>query len=212
MATIDVVNWTNKKVGSLDLSADIFERPVRKDLLQAAVRWQLAKRRQGTHMTKTKGLVSGGGAKPYKQKGTGNARRGSSRSPLIRGGGTMFGPQPRDYSYTFPKKQRIAALKTALSYLYAEGKLKVVDKFESNGKTKEVAENFKKLGVAKTVCVGIETTPVFARASRNMPTCLYLTPDAVNVFDLLKYNHVILEKDSVQKIEEKLTDKSGTEA
>ncbi|MCO5113661.1 MAG: 50S ribosomal protein L4 [Bdellovibrionaceae bacterium] len=204
MATIDVLNWKNSKVGQVDLSADIFERPVRKDLLQTVVKWQLAKRRQGTHMTKTKGLVSGGGAKPYKQKGTGNARRGSSRSPLIRGGGVIFGPQPRDYSYTLPKKQRIAALKTALSYLYAEGKLKVVDKFESTGKTKEAAQNLQAIGVKKAVCVGTDKEATFARATRNIPTYLYLTAESMNVYDLLKYDQVVLEKDSVQKIQEKL--------
>lgn len=204
MATIDVLNWKNAKVGQIDLSADIFERPVRKDLLQTVVKWQLAKRRQGTHMTKTKGLVSGGGAKPYKQKGTGNARRGSTRSPLIRGGGTIFGPQPRDYSYTLPKKQRVAALKTALSYLYAEGKLKVVDKFESSGKTKEAAQNLQAIGVNKAVCVGSEREAVFARATRNIPAYLYLTADSVNVYDLLKYDHVVLEKESVEQIQAKL--------
>lgn len=203
MATIDVVNWKNSKVDQMDLSADIFERPVRKDLLQTVVKWQLAKRRQGTHMTKTKGLVSGGGAKPYKQKGTGNARRGSNRSPLIRGGGVMFGPQPRDYSYTLPKKQRIAALKTALSYLYAEGKLKVVDKFESTGKTKEAAQNLQSLGVTKSVCVGTDRDAVFARATKNIPKYLYLTTESMNVYDLLKYDYVVLEKESVQKIQEK---------
>lgn len=208
MATIDVLNWKNSKVGQVDLAADIFERPVRKDLLQTAVKWQLAKRRQGTHMTKTKGLVSGGGAKPYRQKGTGNARRGSSRSPLIRGGGTIFGPQPRDYSYTLPKKQRAAALKTALSYLFAEGKLKVVDNFESNGKTKEAASNLKNIGVEKAVCVGSDKEAVFARATRNTPAYLYLTAESVNVYDLLKYDQVVIEKDSVQKIQERL----GSEA
>lgn len=208
MATIDVLNWKNSKVGQVDLAADIFERPVRKDLLQTAVKWQLAKRRQGTHMTKTKGLVSGGGAKPYRQKGTGNARRGSSRSPLVRGGGTIFGPQPRDYSYTLPKKQRAAALKTALSYLFAEGKLKVVDNFESNGKTKEAASNLKNIGVEKAVCVGSDKEAVFARATRNTPAYLYLTAESVNVYDLLKYDQVVIEKDSVQKIQERL----GSEA
>src|SRR5215217_2123629 len=106
MATINVTNWNKEKVGSVDLPADIFEAEVKKDVLHTVVRWQLASRRQGTHMTKTKGLVSGGGKKPFKQKGTGNARQGSTRSPLMPGGGTMFGPQPRSYAFVLPKKVR----------------------------------------------------------------------------------------------------------
>ena len=133
MATLDVLNWKNKKVDSVDLSPEVFEKPVSVELMQTVVRWQLACRRQGTHMTKTKGLVSGGGIKPYKQKGTGNARRGSTRSPLIRGGGTIFGPVPRDYSYSLPKKLRASGLKSALSYLFAEGKVKVLDSFDCTG-------------------------------------------------------------------------------
>ena len=95
MATVNVLNWKKEKVGSVDLAADVFETPVKKDVLHTVVQWQLASRRQGTHMTKTKGLVSGGGKKPFKQKGTGGARQGSSRSILMPGGGTAFGPQPR---------------------------------------------------------------------------------------------------------------------
>src|SRR6476646_3263500 len=137
MATINVVNWKKEKVGSVELPADIFETEVKKEVLHTVVRWQLASRRQGTHMTKTKGLVSGGGKKPFKQKGTGNARQGSSRSPLMPGGGTMFGPEPRDYSYALPKKVRQAGLRAALSHLQKEGKLFIVEDMKSEGKTKE---------------------------------------------------------------------------
>ena len=98
MATTDVLNWKKQKIGQVELNADVFERPFRSDILHTVVRWQLANRRQGTHATKTKGLVSGGGKKPFRQKGTGNARQGSIRSPLMPGGGIAFGPQPRDYS------------------------------------------------------------------------------------------------------------------
>ncbi len=204
MATVDVLNWKNKKVDSIDLSPEIFEKEVNKELLQTVVRWQLACRRQGTHMAKTKGLVSGGGKKPYKQKGTGNARRGSTRSPLIRGGGVIFGPQPRDYSYSLPKKVRAAGLKSALSYLYAEGKVKVVDSLDCKGKTKEVAENLKSIGALKTVLVGAEKGSLFQRASKNLPKVVYLTTEGLNVFDLLKYDHVIFEKGSIEQIQNRL--------
>src|SRR4051812_28089660 len=106
MATISVQSWDKKKMKDVQLEADVFEKPLRKDLLQTVVRWQLACRRQGTHATKTRGLVSGGGKKPFKQKGTGNARQGSTRSPLNPGGGTMFGPQVRSYAYQLPRKVR----------------------------------------------------------------------------------------------------------
>src|SRR3954470_7632824 len=108
MASLTVYNWDKKKVGDVELASAVVEQPVKKELLHTVVRWQLACRRQGTSATKTKGLVSGGGKKPFKQKGTGNARQGSSRSPLMPGGGTAFGPTPRDYSYTLPKKTRQA--------------------------------------------------------------------------------------------------------
>src|ERR1700712_2167323 len=126
MAKVEVLNWDKKKVGEIELVASVFEQPSLKDLLHTIVRWQLAGRRQGTHMTKTKGFVSGGGKKPFKQKGTGGARQGSSRSPLMPGGGTMFGPQPRSYAYVLPKKVRRLGLSMALSHLHKEGKLFVV--------------------------------------------------------------------------------------
>src|ERR1700730_11306541 len=106
MATVDVLGWDKKKVGSVTLDAAVFGIPVREEILQTVVRWQLACRRRGTHKSKTRAEVSGGGKKPFKQKGTGNARQGSIRSPLMPGGGIAFGPEPRDYSYTLPKKMK----------------------------------------------------------------------------------------------------------
>ena len=203
MANMDVVNWKNSKVGQVNLSPEVFEKPVDKGLIQTVVRWQLAKRRQGTHSTKTKGLVRGGGAKPYRQKGTGNARRGSSRSPLIRGGGVIFGPKPRDYSYTLPKKLRAAGLKSTLSYLFSEGKLKIVESLECKGKTKDVFENLKSLGFQKTVCVGSSKDSMFQRASKNLPECLFLTTEGLNVYDLLKYDHLVLSQGCVDFIHKK---------
>lgn len=200
MATVTVFNWEKKKVGELELAAEVFEQPVRKDLLHTVVRWQLACRRQGTHATKTKGLVSGGGKKPFKQKGTGNARQGSSRSPLMPGGGTMFGPQPRSYAYNLPKKVRQAGLRTALSFLYKEGRLFVVDSMQSAGKTNELAKRLKTFGLEKAVLVDQENDQLFLRASRNLPKFRYYTAAGLNVYDLLKFNSVVVTKASVDKI------------
>lgn len=205
MATVEVVNLDNKKVGSAELSADLFERAVRKDILQTVVRWQLAKRRQGTHKAKNRSAVSGGGAKPYKQKGTGNARRGSSRSPLIRGGGAIFGPSPRDYSFALPKKIKKAAVKYALSHLYKTGKLVVVDSLEStDGKTKALAAQLKGMGLKRSVLLGDSLNENFERASRNIPKFVYQPVEGINVYDLLKYDGLVLEQASLSKLEERL--------
>lgn len=203
MATINVLNWKKEKVGSLDLQADTFEVEVKKDVLHTVVRWQLACRRQGTHMTKTKGLVSGGGKKPFKQKGTGNARQGSTRSPLMPGGGTMFGPQPRSYGYVLPKKMRKAALKMALSHLFKEGKLTVVDSMNSEGKTNELSKRLQTFGVKKAVLVDNSSNENFSRAARNLVDYKYSGVEGLNVFDLLKYDYAVITKDSVAKIIER---------
>ena len=200
MAQVTVYNWDKKKVGDVELPAAVFEQPVKQNLLHTVVRWQLACRRQGTSMTKTKGLVSGGGKKPFKQKGTGNARQGSSRSPLMPGGGTMFGPQPRDYSYTLPKKMRKAGLRAALSYLQGEGKLYVVEDMKSDGKTNELAKRLKKFGLGKAVLIDKEMDEKFQRASDNLAKFRYYGVDGLNVYDLLKFDGAILTKSSLSQI------------
>jgi len=209
MAKVEVLNLDNNKVGDVELSADIFERAVRKDILQTVVKWQLAKRRQGTHKAKTRTEVSGGGIKPYKQKGTGNARRGSSRSPLIRGGGVLFGPTPRDYSFSLPKKIRKAAVKYALSYLHSQGRVVVVEALDSaDGKTKVLSKQLSGMGLKKSVLIGNGMNDKFERASRNIPKFVYQPVEGVNVYDLLKYDSVVFEKGSLATLEERL----GTEA
>lgn len=195
-----VYNWDKKKVGEVELAAEVFEAPVRKDLLHTVVRWQLACRRQGTHMTKTKGLVSGGGKKPFKQKGTGNARQGSSRSPLMPGGGTTFGPLPRSYAYNLPKKVRQAGLRTALSFLNKEGRLFVVDAMDSEGKTKELAKRLKAFGLEKAVLIDKAADEKMARASRNLGKFRYYSVEGLNVYDLLKYDTAVVTKESLSKI------------
>ncbi len=200
MANASILNWDKKKVGDLDLPASVFEQPLRKDLLHTVVRWQLACRRQGTAMTKTKGLVSGGGKKPFKQKGTGNARQGSTRSPLNPGGGTMFGPEPRDYSYKLPRKVKQAALRTALSYLQSSGKLFFVEDMKSQGKTGELVKRLKAFGVSKAVLIDGTADEKFDLASRNMTSFRYYSVDGLNVFDLLKYDTAIITKSSMARI------------
>lgn len=203
MAIASVLNWKKEKIGQVDLPADVFEAEVRIDVLHTVVRWQLASRRAGTHMTKTKGLVSGGGKKPFKQKGTGNARQGSTRSPLMPGGGTMFGPQPRDYSYVLPKKVRKVGLKMALSHLFKEGKITIVDTMDSEGKSAELSKRLKFFGVSKSVLIDATSNLKFNRAVRNLANYKYFSVDGVNVFDLLKFDHVLMTKNSVQKIIER---------
>ncbi|AHI06690.1 50S ribosomal protein L4 [Bdellovibrio bacteriovorus W] len=200
MATVNVLNWKKEKVGSVELAADVFETPVKKDILHTVVQWQLASRRQGTHMTKTKGLVSGGGKKPFKQKGTGNARQGSSRSILMPGGGTAFGPQPRSYAFVLPKKVRRLGLSMALSHLQAEGKLFVVDSMQSEGKTAELTKRLKAFGITKAVLVDAQVDDKFNRASKNLQKFKYFPVEGLNVFDLLKYDAAIITKESVAKI------------
>ena len=200
MATVNVLNWKKEKIGQVDLAADVFETEVKKEVLHTVVHWQLASRRQGTHMTKTKGLVSGGGKKPFKQKGTGGARQGSTRSPLMPGGGTMFGPQPRSYAYVLPKKVRRLGLSMALSHLQKEGKLFVVDTMTSEGKTMELSKRLKAFGLNKAVLIDSQVDENFSRASRNLPSFKYFPVDGLNVFDLLKYDAAVITKASVAKI------------
>ena len=200
MAKVSVLDWNKKKVGEVELPAAVFEQPIRKDLLHTVVRWQLAGRRQGTHMTKTKGLVSGGGKKPFKQKGTGNARQGSSRSPLMPGGGTMFGPQPRDYSYNLPKKVRQAGLRAALSFLQSEGRIFVVDGLKSEGKTGELAKRLKAFGVEKAVLIDQAVDTNVTRAARNLAKYRYYSAEGLNVYDLLKYDAAVLTQASLDRI------------
>jgi large subunit ribosomal protein L4 len=201
MAKVDVLNWNKEKVGEVELRDEVYAKPLRKDLLQTVVKWQLASRRAGTASTKTKGKVSGGGKKPFKQKGTGNARQGSTRSPLNPGGGIIFGPAPRDYSYTLPRKVKQAGLKTALSYLLANNKLFVVEDMNCEGKTKELAARLQSFGLNKAVIVDAEKNDLMSRAARNLKTARFLETEGLNVYDLLKYDAAIISKDSLAKID-----------
>ncbi|MBX2995860.1 MAG: 50S ribosomal protein L4 [Bdellovibrionaceae bacterium] len=200
MATANVLNWKKEKVGTVDLAAEIFEVEVKKEILHEVVNWQLACRRQGTAMVKTRSLVSGGGKKPFKQKGTGSARQGSTRSPLMPGGAKLFGPVPRSYEYALPKKVRKLGLKMALSHLMKEGRLFVVDTMVSEGKTSELAKRLETFGLSKAVLIDGKVNETMKRASRNLPTYKFYAVDGLNVFDLLKYDAAVITKDSVAKI------------
>ena len=204
MAKVAVYSWEKKKVGDIEMPDAMVNEEVKKHLLHTVVKWQLASRRQGTHATKTKGLVSGGGKKPFKQKGTGNARQGSSRSPLMPGGGTAFGPMPREYGYSLPKKVKQKALRVALSYLHKEGRLFVVESMTSkSGKTNELAKSLKSFGVNKAVLIDGKINQSFERAARNLADYRYYPAEALNVYDLLKYDHVLLTSESVKGLARK---------
>lgn len=203
MASTNVLNWKKEKVGTVELAAEVFGVEVKKEVLHEVVNWQLASRRQGTHMVKTRALVSGGGKKPFKQKGTGNARQGSSRSPLMPGGAKLFGPVPRSYEYALPKKMRRLGLKMALSHLVNEGRLFVVDSIESQGKTSELAKRLQGFGLPKAVLIDTAADAKVKRASGNLAKYRYYGVEGLNVYDLLKYDNAVITKASIAKIVER---------
>jgi large subunit ribosomal protein L4 len=212
MATIDVVNLENQKAGSLDLSSAVFESEVKPHLYHAEVRRQLADRRQGTHSTKNRALVSGGGAKPYRQKGTGRARQGTTRAPQFAGGGVVFGPVPRGYSHKLPKKVRAAALRSALSQRVAESTLTVVDELVVEGfQTKRVVAILAALGLdgSSTLIVVEDVNATVEASSRNIPGVSVVRVEGVNVYDLLRHKSVLITKAAIEKLEARLGKDGG---
>jgi large subunit ribosomal protein L4 len=187
------------------LNEVIFGAKTRPHLLHQAVVMQLANRRAGSAATKTKGFVSGGGKKPWRQKGTGRARAGSIRSPIWVGGGTTFGPQPRDYSYRMPRTARREALLSALSLKNREGKIIVVDKFELDEiKTKLMVKALAELKVDSALVVIPESDVKIERSARNIPKIKVLRVEGLNVYDLLRYEHLILTEGALKRLEERL--------
>ncbi|MCS6837321.1 MAG: 50S ribosomal protein L4 [Bdellovibrionaceae bacterium] len=203
---VDVRSWdTDQVVGKIDLKGDWADVEFKPHVVSEVVRWQLACRRSGTHMTKTKGLVRGGGKKPFRQKGTGNARQGSIRSPLMPGGGKVFGPVPRTYSYELPKKIRRAALKMVFKSLVTDGKLLVYDRMASDGKTKTMAKKLQQLGLPKALVVGSsESNPLLDRSVRNLANAKYLDLRGVNVFDILKFENVLISQNDLMALQGRL--------
>jgi len=204
-SAVDVFNTSNEKVNNIVLHPDVFRARVNKHLLYEAVKQYRAGGRAGTHATKNRALVSGSGKKPWRQKGTGRARVGEIRTPLWRHGGTVFGPQPRDYSYDMPKKARAAALRSALSQRAQDGGLKVVDHFDiAEPKTKELKGIL--LGLdGKTLLVDNKPTDNLILSGRNIPGLKVVDASQVNVYDVLDCRTVLVSQEGLTKLEERLT-------
>ena len=203
---INVVTLENKAAGELELNDTIFGLEPRKDILQRVVEWQRAKARAGTHKTKTRAEVSGTGKKPFKQKGTGGARQGTTRGPHQEGGGRAHGPVVRSHEYSLNKKVRTLGLKHALSSKAAEGKLIIVDSLAlKDAKTKSVVSKFASMGLTKPLFItGAEVDASFAKAINNLIGHDVLPTQGANVYDILRHKELVLSKDAVAALEERL--------
>ena len=201
MAKIDISNLQKEKVAETEINDAVFNAEIKEHLVRDVVVWQLAKRRQGSAAVKNRSKVKGGGAKPWRQKGTGRARAGTSRSPIWRGGGVIFGPQPRDYGYRLPKQIRRQALISVLTQKFQEGKLLVLQDLNlETVKTQRVAELLKTFGVNKAMLVA-EDNRELTLSARNLPGALAVNQNGVNVYDLLKYDYLMVTDASLKKIE-----------
>ena len=203
MANVSVYNIEGKEVGKIDLSDAVFGVEVNEHLVHMAVVSQLANNRQGTQKAKTRSEVSGGGRKPWRQKGTGHARQGSTRSPQWTGGGVVFAPVPRDYSFKMNKREKRAALKSALTSRVEENKFIVIDEINfEEAKTKNFANILKNLDVSKALVVLEDDNKNAELSARNIADVKTAKTNTINVYDILKYNTVITTKAVVAKIEE----------
>ncbi len=207
MPKVAVYNVNGDQVGELELSDAVFGQAVNEAVLHEVVVMQLANRRKGTHDTKTRSEVSGGGRKPWRQKGTGRARHGSIRSPIWRGGGTVFGPHPRDYRYSVPKKVRRLALKSALSSKVEEGRILVLDELSLDApKTRKMVDILGNLKAADgALVVTADRDFSVERSSRNIPGVKSLEAANLNVLDVLDHPNLVITKDAVAKVEEVLS-------
>jgi large subunit ribosomal protein L4 len=205
-ARVAVVDGDNKRVREVALHPDVFGARVNEHLLYEAVKQYRAGARRGTHMTKNRALVSGSGKKPWRQKGTGRARVGETRNPLWRHGGTVFGPVPRDYSYSVPKKTRQAALRSALSQRAQDGGLKVVDRFQVDApKTKALVALLGRWGAeGKTLLVDHRPADALVLSGRNIPGLKIVDPTQVNVYDVLDCKTLLVSQEALAKLEERL--------
>ena len=201
MATVSVLNMEGKEVEKLELNDNIFGVEINEHLVHLAVVSQLANNRQGTQKAKTRSEVRGGGRKPWRQKGTGHARQGSTRAPQWTGGGVVFAPVPRDYSFKMNKKERRIALKSALTTRVQENKLVVLDELKLDAiKTKDMQNVLNNLKVEKAMVVTDNENVIVS--ARNIPNVITASVGTLNVFDILKYNTVVLDKAAVAKVEE----------
>lgn len=202
MATIKVVDQNKNEIGQATLSPEVFEVEPRPEILNLVVRSQMAANRSGTHHTKTRGEVSGGGNKPWKQKGTGRARAGSNRSPIWRGGAIIFGPVPRDYGFKVNKKIRALAMKMALSSKLQDNALMVVDKISlPEARTRFFSSVVKNLDLEKALIIIPELDEKLLRSARNIPGIALASPDQLNVLEILDYKQLVILQDAIKPIE-----------
>jgi len=204
---IDIVNTKKETVGSVDLKDEIFGGVIKTDLIWEAVVQENAAERRGTHATKNRALVSGSGKKPWRQKGTGRARVGEIRNPLWRKGGTVFGPMPRSYEYSLPRKVTLGALRQALAAKLADGTVLVVDKLEagSEKKTKATAAMFRGLGVTgKTLVIDVKHDEGFMQTARNIAGVRLVPSSRVTARDIMDTDHVIATREALEKLQESL--------
>ena len=203
---LDLIDRHGTPIEKISVADRAFAVEVKTHLFHQVVRMQLANRRRGTASTKTRGEVSGGGRKPWRQKGTGRARQGSTRSPLWRGGGVALGPKPRNYAYKLPKKVRRAALCSALSMKIQEGLLKVIDRLDIPApKTKQMVEFLKDLGVERAAIILLANDdPTIQLAARNLPKVKVLRVEGINLYDLLAYDYLICTRESLMKLQERV--------
>jgi len=205
MPTVQVIDTSGKKIKEVKAPDEIFAVPLKEHLLYEAVINYRANQRQGTASTKTRGDVRGGGRKPWRQKGTGRARAGSNRSPIWKGGGTTFGPRPRDYSYSLPKKAKKNALKSALSMKLAENQLLIVDALElKEPQTKQAVALIRGLKVDSVLIVDKHDNKNLFLSTRNIPKTKVVDVNQVNVYDVLNYNWLVLTKRAFDSLTEKL--------
>ena len=204
MPKVAIYDIANKKVGDLELNESIFGVEVNEALLHQAVVMQLASQRLGTHATKTRGMVRGGGRKPWKQKGTGRARSGSTRSPIWVGGGTVFGPAPRSYAFRMPRKQRRLAIMCALSDKVQSGDFVVLDSIDfAAPKTKEMVKMLNDFSVdSKALIITAGEAENVEKSSRNIPGVKAINTNGLNVYDILNHNKLFITKDAITRIEE----------
>ncbi len=206
MTTLAVYDIKSEKVREIEWDDRIFNGKMNPSLFYDVIRMNLASRRKGTAATKNRALLRGGGAKPWRQKGTGRARAGSRRSPLWRGGGTIFGPVPRDFSFSLPEKMRRAALRGALRLKHQEGKLILLDDFPLEGfKTRQVLEILKRLGVENALIVTGEKQIFLERSARNIPGIEVCRYEGLNLYGILNHEHLILLSRAAEKMEGVLT-------
>ena len=202
---INVSTMDGSSGGTVSLSDDVFGLEPRADILQRMVRWQLAKRRQGTHDTKGRSEIARTGAKMYRQKGTGRARHSTAKAPQFRGGGVAHGPTPRDHGHELPKKVRRLALKHALSSKARSGDLIVIDDLASDGKTASLVKSFEGMSLSSALMVGgAELDANFARATRNIPKIDVLPVQGINVYDILRRDKLVLSRAAVDALQERL--------